>query len=430
MVIKVAFGQGSSCWGCHQSLLNLHLGLLPALPELDIVYWPAVLDFKLSSLEARPDASIDVGFYEGMLRTEEDIHLAKLIRKKSKIMIAFGTCACFGSVKGLANQWSKEELLQRKFEHCESVVEANNMVDNRDPDLTPIAEKVVNLDKIVSIDAYMPGCPPKKENILGDVIFLIKAQPAVGDKNSNVCATCKAEPCLLEKGKLCFGEVTAGGCNLMCPNGGDACVGCYGASDSLDGGKVEKAKSLLDFLSATKEQANLISKFLILYNGLPPLGSLYLKADPMRKLANNEDVPLGDDVPSAAIKALKNSGKFEFIDANVCSQCDRAYGMTHKMSSIKRVYEGLPETEICLLNQGYMCMGPITRSGCGAVCPGANSVCSGCYGPAGGITSKGAVRRRSIVNMGPVNIDEIKDKINDPIGLFYRYTNAAKEEGD
>jgi F420-non-reducing hydrogenase small subunit len=427
MVIKVAFIQGSSCWGCHQSLLNLHLGLLPALPELDIVYWPAVLDFKLSSLEGREDGSIDVGFYEGMLRTEHDVHLAKVLRAKSKILIAFGACACYGSVKGLANQWSKGELLERKFQQCESVLEPNDMLNNKDPELTGITDKIINLDKVVNVDAYMPGCPPKKENILGDVIFLIKAQPAVGDKNSNVCTTCKAEPCLLEKGKLCFGEVTAGGCNLMCPNGGDSCVGCYGASSNPDGGKVGTAKSLLNSLSATKDQANLIAKFLILYNGLPPLGSLYLKADPMRKLANNEDVPLGDDVPSAAIKALKKSGKYEFIDANVCSQCDRAHNMTNEMNKVKRVYEGLPDTEECLLNQGYMCMGPVTSSGCGAVCPSSNSVCSGCYGPAGGITSKGAVRMSPMVNMGPVNIDQIKDKIPDPVGLFYRFSNAAEE---
>jgi len=53
MPIKVAFMQLSSCWGCHQSLLNAHLGLLPILPALDIVYWPAVVDFKLESLVER-----------------------------------------------------------------------------------------------------------------------------------------------------------------------------------------------------------------------------------------------------------------------------------------------------------------------------------------------------------------------------------------
>ena len=65
MTIKVAFMQLSSCWGCHQSLLNAHLQLLPVLPELEFVYWPAVVDFKLESLKAREHGEIDLGIVEG-----------------------------------------------------------------------------------------------------------------------------------------------------------------------------------------------------------------------------------------------------------------------------------------------------------------------------------------------------------------------------
>ncbi|MFX1590232.1 MAG: F420-nonreducing hydrogenase, partial [Promethearchaeota archaeon] len=87
MTIKVAFMQLSSCWGCHQSLLNAHLGLLPILPELDIVYWPAVVDFKHKSLESRPDGDILIGFIEGVARTKQDTTNVKLMRKKCKIIV-------------------------------------------------------------------------------------------------------------------------------------------------------------------------------------------------------------------------------------------------------------------------------------------------------------------------------------------------------
>ncbi|GAH31162.1 unnamed protein product, partial [marine sediment metagenome] len=120
MAVKVAFMQNSDCWGCHQSLLNAHLGLLPILPALDIVYWPAVVDFKHDSLVARPDGDILVGFMEGSLRTNEDVENAKLMRAKCQLIIAFGSCSCYGNVHGLANEWDIQESIKRKFEQAES----------------------------------------------------------------------------------------------------------------------------------------------------------------------------------------------------------------------------------------------------------------------------------------------------------------------
>ncbi|MDH4214664.1 MAG: F420-nonreducing hydrogenase, partial [Candidatus Thorarchaeota archaeon] len=94
--------QGSSCWGCFQSLVDIHLNLATVLPALEIKYWQAVADFKLHHLESYNDKSIVVGLFEGMARTEEDIHLLKLMRNKCQILIAFGSCSCFGGIPGLA----------------------------------------------------------------------------------------------------------------------------------------------------------------------------------------------------------------------------------------------------------------------------------------------------------------------------------------
>ena len=115
MPVKVAFMQLSSCWGCHQSLLNAHLGLLPILPQLDIVYWPAVVDYKLNSLEAREDGEIVIGFLEGVIRTKNDKENVKLMRKKCAIIVAIGACPCYGSVAGLSNLYDIEDLIKRKF---------------------------------------------------------------------------------------------------------------------------------------------------------------------------------------------------------------------------------------------------------------------------------------------------------------------------
>lgn len=429
-MIKTAFMQLSSCWGCHQSLLNLHLGLLPVLPELEIVYWPAVVDFSLSSMEERPEGDVDVGFVEGCVRTEHDEQLVKLMREKCKLIVSFGTCATYGGVFGLANMWPKEELLQRKFQECESLGEPIDMVNDRDPELTPIADIVRAIDRVIKVDAYLPGCPPRKENILGAVAFLIKKNPETMDKSTNVCATCKANPCILEEGKLCWGNITAGGCSLMCPNDNmTSCVGCYGPTDTIDEAKAEAVKGLLDGKKASAEDSNLISQFILLYTGLPPQGSLYLQGDPLRKIALNTKMEFGDDVVGSSLKAIAKNPNFKFANGNVCATCDRNGNMNKKMTQIKRYYEGpLYDSEKCFINQGYLCMGPMTQAGCGAQCPNnGNTYCYGCYGPVFGITEQGARGISTIASLADVNIDEIKNKILDPVGQFYRFTLAVSE---
>jgi len=230
MPVRVAFMQLSSCWGCHQSLLNAHLGLLPILPELEIVYWPAVVDFKHDSLKARPDGDIVVGFIEGVARTKEDTENAKLMRKKCKVIVAIGACACYGSVMGLANLFDKEELVNRKFKETESITDD----DPKEPTehVPGFEEFIVNVKDIIDVDVFIPGCPPTTENIIAAISYLLTLVgegPASLNKNSTVCETCNLlkKGCLLDKNILCYGSITAAGCEEMCPNNGDVCYGCF-----------------------------------------------------------------------------------------------------------------------------------------------------------------------------------------------------------
>ena len=125
---RIALTQLTSCWGCDQALVDLHLKLLDVLPALDIVYWPAVVDYKLHDLEAMPKNSIHIGLVEGSCRTKEDLHLLKVMREKSKILVAWGSCSAYGGVQGLGNQWDLQELLDRKF------LKADTVTDGRIPD--------------------------------------------------------------------------------------------------------------------------------------------------------------------------------------------------------------------------------------------------------------------------------------------------------
>jgi len=48
------------------------------------------------------------------------------------------------------------------------------------------------------------------------------------------------------------------------------------------------------------------------------------------------------------------------------------------------------DPDVCLLTQGMVCLGPVTRGGCGALCIKANMPCTGCFGPVDDIKDFGA----------------------------------------
>ena len=448
--------QLSSCWGCHQSLLNAHLNLLPILPALEIVYWPAVVDFKHSSLEAREEGSIVVGFLEGVARTKQDTANVKLMRKKCKIIVALGACACYGSVTGLANLYDKEDLIKRKFMETESITDK----DPKEPTqhVPGIEDYIINIKDIIDVDVFIPGCPPTTENILAAISYLLTLVgegPKSLDKNKSVCETCELfkEGCFLDEGKLCFGPITAGGCELMCPNQGDYCYGCYRAT-SKPGEKVNQLKNMLyDIGELTDELGATLQHILAVYLGSSNITNFYFRGDLVQRLAYEPDSfklkevetekgpklildvsstgnEVSDELVGLALYLLKNDPKFKFSSKTVCSHCNR--DVVDKVpTDLKRDYVGLPTTDTCFLEQGYICLGPVTQAGCGTICPNnANAPCLGCYGPAMGIKEQGA---KFISTLGALCADkdpqELIESIKDPAGLFNRFTVADSTLG-
>ncbi|MFX1275558.1 MAG: hypothetical protein ACFFBP_04105 [Promethearchaeota archaeon] len=452
MPVKVAFMQLSSCWGCHQSLLNAHLNLLPILPELEIVYWPAVVDFKHDSLEARKDGEIVVGFIEGVARTKQDTANVKLMRKKCKVIVALGACAVHGSVKGLANLFDKEELITRKFSQVESIADKSG----GEPTVhVPGFEDHLILTKdIVDVDVFIPGCPPTTENILAAVSYLLTVVgegPKSLNKNKCVCDTCALakEGCFLDKGTLCYGSITAAGCEEMCPNNGEVCFGCFRAT-AKPGKKVEKLKSIVESVNTlTPEQASSLQHFLDLYLGVANIGNFYFRGDLIQRLAYEPDsiatkevkgkltldvAPTGnniiDNIAGSALYLLKDDPNFKYSSKTVCSHCDRE--VADKVpGDLKRDYEGLPTMDTCFLEQGYICLGPVTHAGCGTICPNkANAPCLGCYGPPIGVKEQGAKFMSTLGSLcADKDPDEVLNQIKDPAGLFNRFTVAASTLG-
>ncbi|MDD5675274.1 MAG: F420-nonreducing hydrogenase, partial [Chitinivibrionales bacterium] len=164
---KVAFYWCASCGGCEETVVDLEEKILDVVAAVDIVFWPCALDFKYSDVEAMPDGSIAVSFVNGAIRTSEQEHIAKLMRKKSGLVVAFGDCAWMGGIPALANLKSRQAIFARSYVDSPTVVNPGktlprekSMLDGLEISLPRFYDTVYKLDDVIPVDYYLPGCPP------------------------------------------------------------------------------------------------------------------------------------------------------------------------------------------------------------------------------------------------------------------------------
>ncbi|MCW4029660.1 MAG: oxidoreductase [Candidatus Bathyarchaeota archaeon] len=311
--LKIAFYWAASCGGCEIAVLDINEKILDVTKIADIVFWPVALDVKYKDVEAMEDKYIDITFFNGSIRNSEQEHMAKLLRAKTKTLVAFGSCAHEGCIPGLANLNSKKEVFEQVYLKEKSNVNPNavtpktqSQVKEGTLKIPEFYDTVKTLSQTVEVDYFLPGCPPP--------VKLIAA-----------------------------------------------------AIDAI---------------------AN---------NNLPKKGSVL-----------------------APPKA-------------VCDECPRKRE-NKKIDKIYRVYEKTPEPERCLLEQGILCMGPATRSGCGAQCLKVDMPCTGCGGKAPNVPEQGAAMITALASiLGYDSVEgktqytekEIEDLINqikDPVGTVYMYS--------
>ena len=277
---KLAFYWAASCGGCEITVTELGMRLVQAGDLVDIVFWPCVMDWKYADVEALDDKEIDVCFFNGGIRTEENEHLAKLLRKKSKILVAFGSCAHEGCIPGLANLYDAESIMERVYVTVPSLDESAGtipMTSNEVPEgtieLPAFHPRLKTLAQTVDVDYFMPGCPPVVEQVWNvfQVILSGELPPKgsiVGADPKTNCDECprqkgqsgariKAfkrpheviadpETCFLAQGIVCYGPVTRAGCGRPCIEGNMPCRGCYGPPDDV----VDQGAKLISVLGA------------------------------------------------------------------------------------------------------------------------------------------------------------------------------------
>ena len=304
---KVAFYWCASCGGCEEAVVDLAEDILKVVDAVDIVLWPVALDFKLKDVKAMKDGSIAVSFINGAVRTEEQEEWVKLLRKKSGLIVAFGSCAHLGGVPGLANFWDRKAIFERAYDTVPSV---DNPKKTHPQTRTEVPEGVLTLpafwntvrtlDQVIDVDYYLPGCAPPPDLIMKAVLAILKGE-------------------------------------------------------------------------------------------LPPKGTVLCPT-----------------------KAL-------------CDTCPLKESKPEKMliHEFKRVATSTPDPKVCYLAQGYICLGPATRSGCGERCINANMTCRGCFGPTPEAIDLGVKALSAMASILDTNdaeeITRIMDTMPDPAGVFYMY---------
>ena len=275
--LKLAFYWAASCGGCEIAVLDINEKILDIVAIADILFWPVAIDVKYKDVEEMPDKHIDVCFFNGAIRTEEQEYMAKLLRKKSKTLVAFGSCAQLGGIPGLANIADKKEVFERAYLQSPSTVNPNSTtpktickVQEGELKLPEFFDTVKTLDQTVDVDYYLPGCPPTPEQIVTAVEAIAKNElppkGAVLAPEKSVCDECPRkmedkkiskiyrvyeitpdpERCLLEQGIICMGPATRGGCGAQCINANMPCTGCGGPCPNA----VEQGAAMISALSS------------------------------------------------------------------------------------------------------------------------------------------------------------------------------------
>lgn len=95
----------------------------------------------------------------------------------------------------------------------------------------------------------------------------------------------------------------------------------------------------------------------------------------------------------------------------VCTECKR---------------RGLP---CVMVTRGIPCMGPVTRAGCGALCPGLGRDCYGCYGPAENANTDSLVEQFKRLGLPPDDIARRFAGINSYAPVFNDAANKLRRIG-
>jgi F420-non-reducing hydrogenase small subunit len=300
---KLALYWAASCGGCEIAVLAIDAKILDVAALFDIVLWPVAVDAKVRDVENMPDGSIDVCLFNGGIRTSEQEYMAQLLRRKSKVLVAFGACSHEGGIPGLANTNNRREIFDTAYHDTPSTDNLDGVEPQHKTEvpegtlhLPVFYDTVRTLDQTVPVDYYLPGCPPEADRIWDAITAIVESRlPPPGSvigAETTVCQECPRvrnekkikkfyrtwqlvpddQTCLLEQGLLCSGIATRAGCGARCPQVNSPCIGCYGPNQGVH----DCGARMMTALASVIDSNDPAEIDRIIRDGIPdPVGSFY-----------------------------------------------------------------------------------------------------------------------------------------------------------
>ncbi len=234
--LRAGFFSFTGCEGCQLTVLEA----LQEHPELlklfSVEYNKLLKDCKLKG-------TYGVAFVEGSISNKETLKKAQEVRKKSRYLVALGSCATNTCVNGFRMRVPAEVRKQIERERG----------GKKDFGVFP-------LKKFVEVDFELRACPPIKEELIEFISDFYSGIKPI-ERDFPVCKECKENEndCVFLRGIPCLGPITRGGCNSVCVNEGAQCFGCRGLSREAN---LPRFRELLKEIGLSKTEVNeLLNEF-------------------------------------------------------------------------------------------------------------------------------------------------------------------------
>lgn len=165
---KIATASLAGCFGCHMALLDLDEALLDLAGLVEFDRSP-VVDFKEFS------GPVDIGLIEGGCANSENVRVLQDFRANCRILVSLGECAIMGGLPALRNGIPLEECLREAYIDSPTVEQGSGMIPS-DKELPMILDRVYPCHEVVSMDYYLPGCPPRAGLIKEALLALVEGR--------------------------------------------------------------------------------------------------------------------------------------------------------------------------------------------------------------------------------------------------------------